>query len=115
LKRCDRSLGLELAERLAVDIDILVNRKRKALADVKELVTLDEIEQKLTHQQEEYEAAKQQLAAIQNKLEKAQEHQRETSEKFLSEGGKIAGERSQLETQLRYANDAAITRASSYE
>lgn len=102
-------LGLELAERLAVDIDILVNRKRKALADVKELVTLDEIEQKLTYQQEDYQAAKQQLAAIQNKLEKAQENQRETSEKFLSEGGKIAGERSQLETQLRYANDATVT------
>lgn len=101
-------LGLELAERLAVDIDILVNRKRKALADTKELVTLDKIEQKLTYQQEDYQAAKQQLAAIQNKLEKAQEHQRETSEKFLSEGGKIAGERSQLETQLRYANDAAM-------
>jgi len=101
-------LGLELAERLAVDIDILVNRKRKALADAKELVTLDKIEQKLTYQQEEYEAAKQQLAASQNKLEQAQEHQRDTSEKFLSKGGKIAGERSQLETQLRYANEAAI-------
>lgn len=101
-------LGLELAERLAVDIDILVNRKRKALADAKELVTLDKIEQKLTYQQEEYEAAKQQLAASQNKLEQAQEHQRQTSEKFLSEGGKIAGERSQLETHLRYANEAAI-------
>jgi len=38
-------LGLELAERLSVDIDILVNRKRKFLADAQELVTLEQIEQ----------------------------------------------------------------------
>jgi DNA sulfur modification protein DndD len=101
-------LGLELAERLSVDIDILVNRKRKALADAQELVTLDQIEQKLLSQQEEYQAAKQQLAAIQNKLEQAAVQQRQASEKFLSEGGKIAGKRSQLETQLRYSNEAVI-------
>ena len=101
-------LGLELAERLSVDIDILVNRKRKALADAQELVTLDQIEQKLRFQQQEYQAAKQQLAAIQNNLELAQEQQRQASERFLSEGGKIAGERSQLETQLRYSNEAAV-------
>lgn len=101
-------LGLELAERLSVDIDILVNRKRKALADAQELVTLEGIEQKLRVQQEEYQVAKQQLAAIQNKLEQTQEQQRIASERFLSEGGKIAGERSQLETQLRYSNEAAV-------
>lgn len=101
-------LGLELAERLAVDVDILLNRKRKALADAQELITLEEIEQKLLFQQEHYQAAKQELAAIQNNLEQAQEQQRQASERFLSEGGKIAGERSQLETQLRYANEAAI-------
>jgi len=39
------ALGLELAERLSVDIDILVNRKRKFLADAQELVTLEQIEQ----------------------------------------------------------------------
>ncbi len=101
-------LGLELAERLSIDIDILVNRKRKVLADAQELVTLEEIEQKLLFQQEEYFAAKQAIAAIQNKLERAQEQQRQASERFLSEGGKIAGERSQLETQLRYFNESAV-------
>jgi len=100
-------LGLELAERLSVDIDILVNRKRKALADAQELVTLEEIEQKLLSQKSEYLAAKQAIATIQNNLEQAQAQQRIASERFLSEGGKIAGERSQLETQLRYSNEAA--------
>ena len=101
-------LGLELAERLSVDIDILVNRKRKAIADVQELVTLEAIEQKLLSQQEAYQASLQRLAAFQNKLEQAQEQQHLASERFLSEGGKIAGERNQLETQLRYFNEAAI-------
>ncbi|HEY9872498.1 MAG TPA: DNA sulfur modification protein DndD, partial [Candidatus Obscuribacterales bacterium] len=39
-------LGLELAERLSQDLDILVTRKRKELATDKELATLEEIERK---------------------------------------------------------------------
>jgi len=99
-------LGLELAERLGNDIDILVNRKRKALADTKDLASLEKIEQKLTLQQEKYQAAKQQLGIAQEDIEISQKHHDETSEKFLSEGGKIAKNRSQLETQISYGNDA---------
>ncbi len=101
-------LGLELAERLAVDIDILVSRKRKVLADAQELKTIEEIEQKLNKQKAVHQAAKKQLSIAQDKLEKAQVEHHKASEKFLSEGGKIAGDRSKLETQLNYANDAAI-------
>ena len=100
-------LGLELAERLSVDLDILVNRKRKAIADAQSLANLEEIEQKLEQQKDEYEAAKQELGSLQNKLTRAQEQQRQASEKFLFEGGKIAGERSQLEKQLRDVGEAA--------
>lgn len=66
-------LGLELAQRLSTDLDILINRKRKALASATELANLEEIEQKLQRQQQEYEAAKQDLASQQNELERAQE------------------------------------------
>ncbi|MBV6622206.1 MAG: DNA sulfur modification protein DndD [Rivularia sp. (in: Bacteria)] len=90
-------LGLELAERLTVDLEILVNRKRKELADTKELANLEEIEKQLNHLQEEYaetkKIEKQELAS----LEKAEEQQRKAFDKFLSEGGKIASESSQLE------------------
>lgn len=99
-------LGLELAERLTTDIDILVNRKRKALADTKDLASLEIIEQKLTVQKEKYEAAKEQLKLAQKDIETTQKHHDETSAKFLSEGGKIAKNRSQLETQLSYGHDA---------
>lgn len=101
-------LGLELAERLAVDIDILVNRKRKVLADAQELKTIEEIEQKLNKQKAAHQAAKKQLSIAQDNLEKAQVEHNNASERFLSEGGKIASDRSKLETQLNYANDAAI-------
>lgn len=98
-------LGLELAERLAIDLEILVNRKRKTIADAQQLTTLEDIEQKLKQQQEEYESAKNELSERQTQLKQAQEKQREASEKFISEGGKIAGERSQLESQINNYNN----------
>lgn len=94
-------LGLELAERLSTDLDILASRKRKEIASAKELATLDEIEQKLTSQKSALETAKQELADLEAKLQRAEKQQRLASEKFIYEGGKIASERSQLEIQQR--------------
>ncbi len=94
-------LGLELAERLSVDLDILASRKRKEIANAKELATLEEIEQKLTSQKDELDIATQELAALEAQLKRAEEQQRLASEKFIYEGGKIASDRSQLETQYK--------------
>jgi DNA sulfur modification protein DndD len=94
-------LGLELAERLSIDLDILVSRKRKKLANEAERQSLEEIEERLSRYQEEYEAAKQDLAALQGKVEYAEKNQRKAWDKFVSEGGKIASERTQLEKQKR--------------
>lgn len=92
-------LGLELAERLAVDLEILVNRKRKALADTQELANLEEIEQKLKQQQEEYNQETRNLESLQKKLEIVEKTQQEAFDKFVFEGGKIAGDRADLEKQ----------------
>jgi hypothetical protein len=43
-------LGLELAEKLGEDLEVLVNRKRKQLANQTTLKTLEEIETKLNDQ-----------------------------------------------------------------
>lgn len=94
-------LGLELAERLSIDLDILVRRKQKKLASAKQLASLEEIEQKLSKSTGELDEAKQELGGLQNKLEKAHERQRDAWDKFISEGGKIAAERTQLEKQKR--------------
>ncbi|MEI2582565.1 DNA sulfur modification protein DndD [Scytonema sp. PRP1] len=92
-------LGLELAERLAADIEILTNRKRKELADTKDLANLEEIEQKLKQQEEELEATKEVEISLVTSLKDAEKDQEEAFDKFISEGGKIAAERSQLENQ----------------
>jgi DNA sulfur modification protein DndD len=92
-------LGLELAERLAVDIEIITNRKRKELADTKDLANLEEIEQKLKQQEEESEATKEAEMLLATSLKDAEKEQQEAFDKFISEGGKIAAERTQLEKQ----------------
>jgi DNA sulfur modification protein DndD len=95
-------LGLELADKLAVDLDILVNRKRKEIANTKDLANLEAIEQRLQQQQEEYQDLEEKLAIIKNKLEELETNQQEALDRFISEGGKIAAERNQLE---RLKND----------
>ncbi len=94
-------LGLELAERLSTDLDILVSRKRREIASAKDLATLEEIEQKLHQQKDELEAATQELAALDSELQRAEEKQRLAQEKFIYEGGKIASDRNLLQAQYK--------------
>ncbi|MFP4300029.1 MAG: DNA sulfur modification protein DndD [Spirulinaceae cyanobacterium] len=94
-------LGLELAERLAIDLEILVNRKRKALASTEDLATLEEIEQKLEAKKAEYEAAKESIEPLQSQLKQAQKDFTKAQDRFVTEGGKIAAERSRLETKVK--------------
>jgi DNA sulfur modification protein DndD len=90
-------LGLELAERLAIDLDILASRKRKTLATGKQLETLDAIEAKLNNYNADLEAARAEMESLKEALDKARDNLDEASDKFRVEGGKIASERSQLE------------------
>ncbi|MGB3755133.1 MAG: DNA sulfur modification protein DndD [Rivularia sp. (in: cyanobacteria)] len=104
-------LGLELAERLTADLEILVNRKRKELVDTKELANLEEIEKQLKDLQEEYEETKNVEAQELEFLQQAEKEQQEAFDKFVSEGGKIASESSQLEQQkIAKAKEAESTR-----
>ncbi|MEL6164996.1 MAG: DNA sulfur modification protein DndD, partial [Cyanobacteria bacterium J06628_3] len=104
-------LGLELAERLTADLEILVNRKRKELVDTKELSNLEEIEKQLKDLQEEYEETKSVEAQELEFLQQAEKEQQEAFDKFVSEGGKIASESSQLEQQkTAKAKEAENTR-----
>ncbi|MFS0517348.1 DNA sulfur modification protein DndD [Nostoc sp. UIC 10607] len=92
-------LGLELADRLAVDLDILVNRKVKEVGNSKDLANLEEIETRLTQQQEDYQTTGDKLETLKNQVEELEQKQQEAFDKFISEGGKIAAERNQLELQ----------------
>ncbi|MBF2066571.1 MAG: DNA sulfur modification protein DndD [Calothrix sp. C42_A2020_038] len=103
-------LGLELAEKLAVDIEILVNRKRKEIADSKELANLEDIEEKIIFLQENYQQNKDLENSFLKSLEQAEKDVKEALDKFVSEGGKIAAERSQLE-KLRNQKIAEVEEA----
>lgn len=104
-------LGLELAERLAVDLEILVGRKRKEIAGKKDLAALEKIEQTFQEITDEKNLAIEKQASLKNELDKTQKKQQEASDKFIYQGGKIAGDRAQLELQLKdYTSQAENTR-----
>jgi DNA sulfur modification protein DndD len=92
-------LGLELAERLGADLEILINRKRKEIADTQDLANLEEIEAQLQQEQGKYQQVETQLQQLNETLLAAEKKQEEALNKFISEGGKIAGDRTQLEKQ----------------
>jgi DNA sulfur modification protein DndD len=100
-------LGLELAERLAIDLEILQSRKRKKLASDKQLEELEEIEQTLNQQKAEEKQAKAKLEALEKQLKKADKKQQQAAEKFISEGGKVAQESKQLEQQVKQLEEKA--------
>ena len=96
-------LGLELPDRLATDLEVLVNRKRKALAEQHDLKQLEEIEQTLATQEAEKKAAQQACAHLRPLLERAQQTLQTAQEQFIAEGGKIAAEKAQIELRLSQA------------
>jgi DNA sulfur modification protein DndD len=93
-------LGLELAEQLAIDLDILINRKRKEIASSERLTNLEEIEAKIEQYECELTEFKTNLNLLQKQLAAAQIKHQETADKFYLEGGKIAGEKTQLSQKI---------------
>ena len=94
-------LGLELAEKLAIDLDILVSRKRKALANSSQLAGLEEIEAKIKHLNAEKSTISQELKSIEKNYQQAKRSYKEAASKFRLEGGKIAAEKSKLEATIQ--------------
>ncbi len=94
-------LGLELAEKLAADLDVLVSRKRRNLANDKQLTAIDEIESKLAQEQLELVAVGSELAEISAKLKVAIEQEEQAFDKFVLEGGKIAAHSKELELESK--------------
>ncbi|MEC4986009.1 MAG: DNA sulfur modification protein DndD [Oscillatoria sp. PMC 1068.18] len=99
-------LGLELAERLSQDLDILVNRKRKEIASKKQLAEIEDIEARLKEKEVAKANATSEKENIEKELKVAKQKQKEAFDKFTSEGGKIAAESAGLERQLRDLSEA---------
>ena len=93
-------LGLELAEKLVVDLDVLVSRKRKSLASKSQLKTIEQIEIRLAQLEKQKQQSGKKSEELQAKLVKAQKKQTLAYNKFRTEGGKIAAESSELEATI---------------
>ncbi|MEG3436203.1 DNA sulfur modification protein DndD [Pannus brasiliensis CCIBt3594] len=94
-------LGLELAERLLIDLDILAGRKRKVLAKENQLENLEAIEKRLQRYTADLEAMRGEMETLQKEKEIARENYEVASDRFRVEGGKIASERSELEKRKK--------------
>ncbi len=94
-------LGLELAERLGLDLEVLLSRKRKELASKKELNDLEVIEKRLSKLNQDLELHKQKQTELQKNLEQVHQKRQETYDKFVSEGGKFALGHNQLNKELQ--------------
>ena len=97
-------LGLELAEKLAVDLSVLVNRKRKAVANKAQLLSIEEIEQKLAAKQEIKQLIDRDFVTAERKLKQAYKERDRAKNKFNKQGGKIAAEREAIEVKFRDFN-----------
>ncbi len=98
-------LGLELAERLAADLDVLVSRKRKDVATTKQLAAIDKIEAKLEQQQVELVEIAAELERLKEKLKIAIAQEEQAFDKFVQEGGKIAAQGQQLNQESKVLAD----------
>ena len=90
-------LGLELAEKLSTDLEVLAIRKKKNLASKKQLATIEEIEAKIKEKELAEKAAFDKVITLDDKLKQAYKKSDRASEKFRNRGGKIAAERNNLE------------------
>jgi DNA sulfur modification protein DndD len=94
-------LGLELAERLAADLDVLVSRKRRDVATGKQLEAIDKIEAKLEKEQLELLEIAAELVKIDEKLKVAIDREEQAFDKFVQEGGKIAAQGKELDLESK--------------
>jgi DNA sulfur modification protein DndD len=89
-------LGLELAERLAIDLDTLVAKKRRELASSEQLAAMEEMELKLKELKLELAELDESEVLLKEKLVVAIDREELSFQKFVQEGGKIAAEGNEL-------------------
>ena len=89
-------LGLELAERLSADLDVLASRKRKELATKKELKYLENLEVKIDRLRTQQENIQQENDNLGIEIRAAKRKYERIDDKFLTEGGAIASGRSKI-------------------
>jgi DNA sulfur modification protein DndD len=90
-------LGLELADKLALDLDLLISRKQKELLSDAEQKQLTEIEAELIELEQQKQELIDELSIKESQLKTAQKNYRDASDKFRKEGSKLALEKQNLQ------------------
>jgi DNA sulfur modification protein DndD len=102
-------LGLELPDRLLMDLEVLAARKRKALANADALQNLEREESLIEELDKERRVIDQRLGSLQQKMEFAEEVVRLATENFVSQGGQMAAQKVVLEQELAQMNQKVQT------
>ncbi|NUN66665.1 DNA sulfur modification protein DndD (plasmid) [Pseudanabaena biceps] len=90
-------LGLELVDRLEIDLEVLASKKRRESSDTEAFNKLAEIETLITHQLSEIELEKERKTQLEADLELAKVTLADAEREFMRKGGKAAGDKQELE------------------
>jgi len=102
-------LGLELANTLHRDLEILIARKSKAISSQENRQTLEDLEQTVREAQNAQNTAAIEKSSLQTKLDRAQAELQQAKDLFYTEGGKIAAQQTQLHHNLNELHQTEST------
>lgn len=100
-------LGLELVDRLEIDLEVLVSKKRRESSDTEAFSKLTEIEALIAQQSAEIELESAHKNQLENDLEQAKVNLAEAEREFMRKGGKAAGEKQELEQNYQRLKEEA--------
>ena len=90
-------LGLELVDRLEIDLEVLATKKRRESSDTEAFNKLTEIETLIAQQLAEIELEEARKTQLEADLEQAKVTFAEAERQFMCKGGKAAGDKQELE------------------
>lgn len=100
-------LGLDLVDRLALDLQVLERRKLTSVKGNGHTEALRAAEGVVTTAETVRETARERVRTLEDRRDDATERLAEVEERFRKEGGELFNERGALEAQLQHSSDSA--------
>jgi DNA sulfur modification protein DndD len=100
-------LGLELVDRLEIDLEVLSSKKRRESSDIEAFSKLTEIEALIAQQSAEIDLEAAHKSQLENDLEQAKVNLAEAEREFMRKGGKAAGDKHELEQSYQRLKEEA--------
>lgn len=98
-------LGLELADKLVLDLDLLVNRKQREILATSQQQKLTEIEAGLAELEQQKQELITELSTVESQLKTAQKSHRKAANRFREEGSKLASEKQKLQDKQQLVRE----------